>query len=526
MADVFISYSSADRDRVRPLAEALETKGFSVWWDRALAAGDEYAGVIARELAAAKAVIVVWSKNANESPWVRDEAARARNAGRLVPVMLDPGEPPLGFGQIHTEDFTAWNGQKNAAQVQLLAEVLRAKVEGRAIDPGVVAAKRKRLMRRVRLVSVLGVIALVVAIAAGISVINANRRAAIEAQAGPAAGDQLSQLLRLVEEGKITGEQAVELAKLLENQAFADVPAPQQSADAGALAESAPSAGATRSLDDRPNAGVAMERSLATPAPVVSDADARAAAQGAFYSATAQLLQDPDPRVREAVVQASAPATREQGLNALWELAKEDGASAAAIYRMCGALMHAVGDSRAPLALERARALNPQDKALWRLLSNAYQRSENYDAAAAAALVGQGLELAAAGEREAAAETLQRALPMVGEESRGFVLGQLGDAAAARGDWAAAERSYQLAVTLHGRRGDAGALSVDASKLARAQLEQGDADEACATLREAAAGGASVSEAEMAEACAEDASPTPSLRERITAPIRERSAQP
>ncbi|MCZ6871640.1 MAG: TIR domain-containing protein [Gammaproteobacteria bacterium] len=33
MADIFLSYASEDRERVRPLVAALETGGFSVWWD-------------------------------------------------------------------------------------------------------------------------------------------------------------------------------------------------------------------------------------------------------------------------------------------------------------------------------------------------------------------------------------------------------------------------------------------------------------------------------------------------------------
>ena len=39
MADVFISYASEDRNRVRPLAEALQSRGFNVWWDRSLPPG-------------------------------------------------------------------------------------------------------------------------------------------------------------------------------------------------------------------------------------------------------------------------------------------------------------------------------------------------------------------------------------------------------------------------------------------------------------------------------------------------------
>ena len=43
MADVFTSYATKDRDRARALAEALQSLGWTVWWDRKLRAGSDYA---------------------------------------------------------------------------------------------------------------------------------------------------------------------------------------------------------------------------------------------------------------------------------------------------------------------------------------------------------------------------------------------------------------------------------------------------------------------------------------------------
>ena len=33
MADIFVAYKREERDRVEPVARALEREGFSVWWD-------------------------------------------------------------------------------------------------------------------------------------------------------------------------------------------------------------------------------------------------------------------------------------------------------------------------------------------------------------------------------------------------------------------------------------------------------------------------------------------------------------
>ena len=46
MADIFISYAKADKDNARMLAEALEDRGWSVWWDSKIPTGREFDDVI------------------------------------------------------------------------------------------------------------------------------------------------------------------------------------------------------------------------------------------------------------------------------------------------------------------------------------------------------------------------------------------------------------------------------------------------------------------------------------------------
>ena len=120
MADIFISYARADRDRIEKLASALEGEGYSVWWDRDLTGGEEFSKEIERELHAAKAVIVAWSKNGAASHWVRDEASLARSESKLFPIRLDAENLPLGFQQFHTFDFSGWPEKDGAASVASL----------------------------------------------------------------------------------------------------------------------------------------------------------------------------------------------------------------------------------------------------------------------------------------------------------------------------------------------------------------------------------------------------------------------
>jgi len=49
MADVFISYSKADRAVAEALAADLKARSFDVWWDFELYAGDDFHDMIRGE---------------------------------------------------------------------------------------------------------------------------------------------------------------------------------------------------------------------------------------------------------------------------------------------------------------------------------------------------------------------------------------------------------------------------------------------------------------------------------------------
>jgi TolB-like protein len=109
LADIFISYAREDRDFVDSLASNLEASGLSVWWDRNISGGAEFAQTIEKELLESTTAIVVWSENALSSHWVRDEADFAREQSKLLPLSLDGVLPPLGFRQLHSLSFESSN---------------------------------------------------------------------------------------------------------------------------------------------------------------------------------------------------------------------------------------------------------------------------------------------------------------------------------------------------------------------------------------------------------------------------------
>ena len=126
MANIFLSYARDDAAKAGRIANALEAAGHSVWWDRHIGAGSRFSAEIEEALQAAELVVVLWSKQSVRSAWVQDEAAAGRDSGRLVPVLLDKIEPPLGFRQYQA--VTLSGGLASSRSIQPLVDAIAAKV--------------------------------------------------------------------------------------------------------------------------------------------------------------------------------------------------------------------------------------------------------------------------------------------------------------------------------------------------------------------------------------------------------------
>ena len=124
---VFLSYAREDRERARIVASALEAEGWSVWWDRKLAAGQIFDRTIEEQLDIAVAVVVLWSASSVQSEWVRNEAGAANDRGLLVPAVLDDVPLPLEFRRRHTANLSGWQGDRADAEFRTLTQGLIAK---------------------------------------------------------------------------------------------------------------------------------------------------------------------------------------------------------------------------------------------------------------------------------------------------------------------------------------------------------------------------------------------------------------
>lgn len=89
---VFISYSTVDLAYATTVKALLETVGFDVFLaEYTLPPGVPIDARIVQAIRQADVLLLIWSKNAHASDWVRDEVGIALGAHKAVlPVSLDP----------------------------------------------------------------------------------------------------------------------------------------------------------------------------------------------------------------------------------------------------------------------------------------------------------------------------------------------------------------------------------------------------------------------------------------------------
>ena len=124
MADVFISYSRLDHDRVKPIADRLGSLGYTIWWDRHLRAGQVFVDEIERQLETARAVLTAWSHNARNSTWVYAEASRGLDRDKFLQVRLDQAPLPLPFDALQAADMSGERGDWGPLE-DALAQLVR-----------------------------------------------------------------------------------------------------------------------------------------------------------------------------------------------------------------------------------------------------------------------------------------------------------------------------------------------------------------------------------------------------------------
>ena len=138
MTDIFISYARSTAPQAHAVAQALRSMGYGVWRDDELPAHRAYSEVIEERLAAAKAVVVIWSAEAVKSQWVFSEANRAREDGKLVQLNVDGARLPMPFDTIQCADLGGWTGDAAAPGWRKVADSVAALAGGGPARPATV----------------------------------------------------------------------------------------------------------------------------------------------------------------------------------------------------------------------------------------------------------------------------------------------------------------------------------------------------------------------------------------------------
>ena len=126
VADIFLSYAREDLAKAKLLATALKKQGWTVFWDRtSILAGQDFDEVIEQAIESMKCMVVLWSQYSKKSYYVRDEARLGRDKGLLVPVLIDSSLAPMGFGSLHSEDFSAWKGETDSHEFKKLCQAAK-----------------------------------------------------------------------------------------------------------------------------------------------------------------------------------------------------------------------------------------------------------------------------------------------------------------------------------------------------------------------------------------------------------------
>lgn len=134
---VFLSYAREDADLAARVVALLEARGFRVFWDLDIRAGDDWRAKLESKLREVGVVVVLWSGASVGSRWVLLEAAFGHSRSALVPVKIDACALPLSFRDLNTLSMVDWTGDAAPPDADRLLQAVRALIdEAEGARPG------------------------------------------------------------------------------------------------------------------------------------------------------------------------------------------------------------------------------------------------------------------------------------------------------------------------------------------------------------------------------------------------------
>lgn len=134
------------------MRDALAQAGYHVFWDQSTPPGKDWDSWIRDQLTGAKLVIALWTRSSVASPNCRHEAIIGREAGKLLPVMVDELKPtdfPMGLFMVQALLIGHTAREFDKVKDKFLAEVAARIGEGDAMrreaaPPAVAPPKNRR----------------------------------------------------------------------------------------------------------------------------------------------------------------------------------------------------------------------------------------------------------------------------------------------------------------------------------------------------------------------------------------------
>ena len=140
--EMFLAYSREDATAAATLARELDADGYSLTRDPALVEGDPFwRDAVARQVATAEALLVIWSRHAAASPWVEEELRAA--LGPCICVALDA--TPLFPGQDDPGRIQRVAPGEVAGVIRRLVRANGGPPSAEAPDAAVIEAARREL---------------------------------------------------------------------------------------------------------------------------------------------------------------------------------------------------------------------------------------------------------------------------------------------------------------------------------------------------------------------------------------------
>jgi len=120
---IFISYSHADFEKVKPYLKLLKKEGYEFWYDDSITAGSEWQGVIASNLANCSCFLAFISTNSIKSDYCLKEINYATSKNKPIAVIMldDVMLPPVL--EMHLASLQAVNRAKFASDDECIKKV-------------------------------------------------------------------------------------------------------------------------------------------------------------------------------------------------------------------------------------------------------------------------------------------------------------------------------------------------------------------------------------------------------------------